>query len=270
MPLYWRLFEGTPAFNILMHRCMWAFPFLFLFASIQKKWVLPEKIAFDRKRFPWLIASGLLIGSNWWIYIYGVESHHVIEMSLGYFLSPLFSAAMGVLIVRERLVFFQWIGVITVGVGVAWYSTVVGHIPYMALGLALTFSFYGLIRKVTPVHPMTALLTETMILFFVAIGYLILHPGNTLFGETWDVHYKLLVLSGPLTSLPLLWFAAGVRGLTMTTMGILNYISPTGKLILAVFFFGEVLTTTEFASFALLWCGIVVYLRATFVRYQRN
>lgn len=268
MPLYWRLFEGTSAFVVFLHRCLWAFPFLILFALVLKRNELKEILAFDVKRFPWLATSGLLIGANWWIYIYGVEAHQVVEMSLGYFLAPLLSAAMGVVFLRERLSLGQWIGVLAVVLGVGFYGFNVGRIPVMAIGLALTFSFYSLIRKVVQVHPVSALTTETFVLFVLAAFYAATGPENLVFGQGWDDHRTLLILGGTLTALPLLWFAVGVRGLTMTTMGMLNYISPTGKFIIAVFLFGEVVTNADLWAFCLIWSGIIWYLASTYRRQK--
>ena len=268
MPLYWRIFAGMSPFVVFLHRCLWAFPFLFLFmilfSRLQKKWLIPEWIAFDRKRFPWLCLSALLIGGNWWIYIYGVETHQVLEMSLGYFFSPLLSAAMGVVFLKERLTRNQWVGVAAVISGVCVYSFSAGRIPVMAIGLALTFSFYGLIRKLVNVHPLTALSTETFVLMTIAVIYAVVSPPATLFGQGWAQHQNLLVLGGALTAVPLLWFAVGVRGLSMTTMGMLNYISPTGKFLIAVLVFGEVVEPSVLAAFFLIWSGIAVYLVATY------
>ncbi|MCX6124973.1 MAG: EamA family transporter RarD [Proteobacteria bacterium] len=268
MPIYWRIFAGISPFVVFLHRCLWAFPFLFLFmilfSRLQKKWLIPEWIASDRKRFSWLCLSAVLIGGNWWIYIYGVESHQVLEMSLGYFFSPLLSAAMGVVFLKERLTRQQWIGAGAVVIGVCLYSFSAGRIPTMAIGLALTFSFYGLIRKLVNVHPLTALSTETFVLMTIAAIYAVVRPPATLFGEGWAQHHTLLVFSGALTAVPLLWFAVGVRGLSMTTMGMLNYISPTGKFLIAVLVFGEVIEPQALAAFGLIWSGIAVYLFATY------
>ena len=265
MPLFWRLFEGTPAFIIFLHRCIWSLPFL-VFLSLIGDRQSQKVLAFDHGRWPWLILSGLLIGANWWIYILGVERHQVVEMSLGYFLSPLLSASLGVFFLKERLTPGQWAGVALVVAGVALYSANIGHVPFLAMGLAVTFSGYSLVRKVVRAPPMSALTTEALVLFILAGFYLLTSPPDPQVSEAWALHSWKLVLGGTLTALPLLWFAHAVRGLTMTSLGMINYISPTGKFLIALAVFGEIVTTTELWAFGILWTGILVYLAFTYHR----
>jgi chloramphenicol-sensitive protein RarD len=265
MPLFWRLFEGTPAFVVFIHRCVWSFPFLILLgliASRQSK----DLMAVDRGRLPWLCLSGFLIGANWWIYIYGVSRHQVVEMSLGYFFAPLLTAALGVLVLRERLTLGQWAGVAMVTAGVVLYGWNIGHAPWLALGLAVTFSGYSLVRKMVKAAPLSALTTESLFLFVVAIIYLLTSGSDAELGEAWRSHSGLLVLSGSLTALPLLWFAVAVRGLSLTTLGMLNYISPTGKFIIATLIFGELVSAQQVWSFGVLWSGILLYMMFTYRR----
>ncbi len=263
MPLFWRLFEGTPAFIIFIHRSLWAFPFL-IGISFLPMFRRQPLFDFDRQRLPWLALSGIMIGANWWIYIYGVAAQRVIEIRLGYFLSPLLSAALGVVFLKERLTRWQWLGVSLVCAGVVCYGIHIWTVPTMAIGLALTFSAYSLIRKVVSVAPMTALTTETFILFLLAIAYLIFARQDPDFLMAWDNHAWLLALAGTMTAIPLLWFAVAVRGLTMTTMGMLNYISPTGKFLIAILLFGEPISAVDFLFFMLIWVGVGIYLHATY------
>jgi chloramphenicol-sensitive protein RarD len=265
MPLFWRLFEGTPAFIVFLHRCVWSLPFLVLLSFVGNR-QSRDVLALDRGRLPWLVLSGLLIGANWWIYIYGVAQHQVVEMSLGYFLAPLLSAALGVILLRERLTYGQWAGVALVVLGVSIYGINVGHAPVLAVGLAVTFSGYSLVRKIVKAPPLAALTTESLVLFLLAIFYLLTTASDPDMSLAWQKHRGLLVLGGTLTAVPLLWFAHAVRGLSLTSLGMLNYISPTGKFIIAVAIFGEVVTVGEFWSFGILWLGISIYLFFTFQR----
>lgn len=265
MPLFWRLFEGTPAFIVFLHRCVWSLPFLVVLSFVGRR-QSNEVLVLDRGRWPWLILSGLLIGANWWIYIEGVNRHQVVEMSLGYFFSPLMSAAMGVFFLRERLSIGQWLGVALVTVGVVCYGVEIGRVPLLALALALTFSFYGLVRKMVKAPPLSALTTEAALLFVLACFYLLTSGSDPELAEAWRNHSWQLVLSGAVTSLPLLWFAFAVRGLSLTSLGMLNYISPTGKFIIAVALFGELVTSSELWAFGLIWGGIAIYLAFTYRR----
>jgi chloramphenicol-sensitive protein RarD len=265
MPLFWRLFEGTSAFIVFLHRCVWSLPFLVLLSLVSRR-QSRDVLAIDRGRLPWLVLSGLLIGANWWIYIYGVSQHQVVEMSLGYFLAPLLSAALGVLLLREKLTYGQWLGVALVILGVGIYGANVGHVPILAIGLAVTFSGYSLVRKLVKAPPLAALTTESLVLFFIAVFYLLTSTNDPEMSAAWQKHSGLLVLGGTLTALPLLWFAHAVRGLSLTTLGMLNYISPTGKFIIAVALFGELVSRNELWSFAVLWLGILIYIFFTFKR----
>jgi chloramphenicol-sensitive protein RarD len=265
MPLYWHLFKGTPAFVVFIHRCIWSLPFLVLLSFVSDR-QSKDVLALDRGRWPWLVLSGLLIGANWWIYILGVERQQVVEMSLGYFFSPLLSAALGVFVLRERLSWGQWLGVLLVAIGVGIYGRSVGHFPILALALAGTFSFYSLIRRWVRVSPFSALTTEAAVLFAFACFYLLTSPNDPDFAEAWRNHHWLLVLSGAITALPLLWFAYAVRGLTLTSLGMINYISPTGKFLVAVLVLGEIVSTPDLWSFGVIWGGIAVYLAFTYRR----
>lgn len=268
MPLFWRIFEGVDAFVVFLHRCLWSFPFLVLIHLLRTD-KTQKLFGFDRGRLPWLVTSALLIGANWWIYIYGVHAHQVVEMSLGYFFSPLLSAAMGVLFLRERLTWGQWLGVASVVCGVALYSVNIGRLPVMAIGLALTFSLYSVVRKVVKVPPFTALVTEMFVLCLFAAFFAATNPVEFTFGEAWQRQSWLLMAGGALTALPLLWFAVAVRGISMTSMGMLNYISPTGKFLIATLLFHEVVTPVDFWAFGAIWTGIVLYLAFTY-RRQRS
>lgn len=265
MPIFWRLFEGTPAFIVFLHRCLWSFPFLFFLAMLfsQNK---KDIFVLNRGRWPWLFVSAFLIGANWWIYILGVERHQVVEMSLGYFIAPLLTAAMGVIFLRERLSRGQWLGVLLVVFGSAVYGAAVGELPVLAIGLAVTFSGYSVVRKMVKAPPFQALMTEAFFLFVVSLFYAATNRPDPTMSEAWVAHGWLLVLGGGLTALPLLWFAYGVRGLTLTTLGMINYISPTGKFLIAVLVFNELVTDQQIWSFAILWFGIIIYLASTYRR----
>jgi chloramphenicol-sensitive protein RarD len=259
VPLFWKLFEGVSSEVVLIHRCLWSLPAVVIllywrgergreFRKLSSKQVLG------------LVASGLLIGSNWWIYIYGVQSHHVLEMSLGYFFAPLLSSLLGIMVLKERISMIQMAALLCVTSGVVLYANAVDRIPLMALSLAVTFSIYSIIRKVLQVPSMVGLAVECFVLLVMSLPFLVMGMHREVFGAFWVDKWWLCVLAGALTVFPLIWFAVAARGLSLVTLGMLNYLSPSGKFLLAIFVFGEALFPGQLAAFGVIWLGIFIYL----------
>lgn len=257
--MFWRLLEGTPAYVILLNRCLWSFPFLLIVTSAVRQY-RKDLVRVKASMLPWIFISSILIALNWWIYIVGVNAHMVLEVSLGYFFSPLLTASLGVFFLKERLRVWQWIGIALVILGVALYSVSFGKIPVIAVGLALTFSLYSLVRKISQAPAMAAITIEAGFVFAIALGYVGFASADPSLRQAWDEHKTLLVLAGTLTAIPLLWFSIAVRGLSLTTLGLLNYISPTGKFLIAIFVFQESFSPTVGLAFGAIWIGIFVYL----------
>jgi chloramphenicol-sensitive protein RarD len=195
------------------------------------------------------------------MYVWAVQNGHVLDASLGYFILPLVNVAMGYVLLRERPRLWQWVAVALASAGVLWLTVQAGHLPWIALFLAFTFGFYGLLRKVATLGALEGLALETMILAplaVVVLGWWAGHgQGVLVHGDTRMM--GLLLLAGPLTAIPLLLFAAGARRVPLTTMGILQYISPSLQFALGVWMFGEPVAPARFVGFALIWTALVVY-----------
>lgn len=259
-PLYFRALDGIPPLEILAHRIAWSAVFMVLLVAAWRRW--PEVLRQLRapRNLARLSLSAVLISANWLIYIWAVNAEHVVEASLGYFVNPLVSVLLGVTFLREPLSRRQVVAVALAAAGVLALVIRVGHLPWIALSLALTFGLYGLVRKRTPVDAIAGLLGEVAVLAPVALLYLALGAarGGIHLGEG-SVQTALLVAIGAVTAVPLMWFAVGVRRLRLATIGILQYVTPTMQLAIAVFAFGEPFTGAHRVAFGCIWVALAVY-----------
>jgi len=260
-PLYWRLLESIPALQIMAQRVVWctAFVLLYLCLRYRLSWLAPLRAS---PRVLMLLATtALLIGCNWWLYIWAVNAGHVVETSLGYFINPLVSVALGVLVLHERLNPRQWLAVTIALVGVAYLSLKFGQPPWIALGLALSFGAYGLLRKLAQVGAVPGLAVENIVLLLPALAVLLATSGGSgrIFAglDGWSI--VLLIATGPTTALPLIWFAYGARRVPLSLMGILQYIAPSLQLLCAVLIFNEPFTRTHLVGFACIWAALAIY-----------
>lgn len=265
MPLYWHLLRSVPALQILLHRIVWS-------TLLVGAWLLWREgrgwlRVLARPRAAWMLAaSGLLIGANWGLYIWAVNNGHVVESSLGYFINPLLSVLLGVVFLRERLTRAQWASVAVAALGVSWLALRFGQLPWIALALATTFALYGLIRKLVAVDAMAGLAIEGGYLLLPALAVLgwseahgaggFLASDGSGYGATRDV---LLVASGALTALPLIGFAYGVRRAPLSTIGLLQYISPTLQFLIGVFAFHEGFDRDRAVGFAFIWLALAMF-----------
>ena len=211
-----------------------------------------------------LSAGAVLIALNWLTFIYSVSSQQVLQASLGYFINPLLSIALGMIFLRERLRPWQWVAVVVAALAVANLSLQGSGLPWIAVSLAASFGFYGLVRKKVDINSLHGLLVESSILLPVALVVLALaHPGDI----SRDT-YGILSLSGFITAVPLLCFGAAVRRLQLSTMGFLQYIGPTLQFLVAVVLFHEPLDRAKLASFALCWLGIAIYVADSILHHS--
>jgi len=254
-PLYFHVLSEVAPWVILCHRIAWSVLFLGLVVSIRGEWNAVRPILRSRRNVLLLSAGSVLIALNWLIFIYAVVSHQVVETSLGYFINPLLSVALGVIFLRERLRARQWLAVLIAGVAVANLALRGGGFPWIAVSLAFSFGFYGLVRKTVDINSLHGLLVETALLFPVALGALALAPAPATPAATLGI----LSLSGIITAVPLLMFGVALRRLRLSTIGFLQYIGPTGQLLVALLVFHEPLDRAKFTSFAVCWLGIAVY-----------
>jgi len=271
-PLYWHLLNAVPSMLIIAHRIIWSTLLVvgWLLLSSRLDWL--RRIAAQPGALRMLGLSGLSIGFNWGLYIWAVNAGHVIESSLGYYINPLVSVLLGVVILKERLRPTQWLAVGCAGLGVAWLTWSAGTVPWIALGLALSFGLYGLLRKIVAVDAVAGLGVESLYLFLPALGFALWsehgHGGGFLQG--WTLRDDLLlVCGGVVTAVPLIAFASGVRRIPLSLVGILQYITPTMQLMFGVWFFHERFDAARVAGFIAIWIGLLLFLGESLWRSRR-
>jgi len=271
-PIYFKLLERIPALEIITHRAIWSAAFGALLLLVWKHPGWWRELRENPKRIAVLGASGLLIASNWLVYVWAVNNGHMIEASLGYYINPLINVLLGLVILRERLRPLQWAAVALAALGVAQQLWQLGSLPWVSLVLALTFGFYGLIRKQAPVAALPGLVVETWMLLPLALGWLLLFAdGPSTHAEFWTTKDALwLAAAGPITLVPLVCFNAAARHLPYATLGFLQYLAPTLVLLQAIFLFGEHLDSTRLVSFGCIWLALVVYSVDIWYRLSRN
>nr|WP_255771880.1 EamA family transporter RarD [Microbulbifer guangxiensis] len=259
-PLYFKLLGGISAPEILAHRSIWSLALALVILVLIGK--LPDLLATlrDRKRMRTLALSTLLIGSNWLVFIWAITNAHLLDASLGYYINPLINVLLGVLFMGERLRPLQWLAVALAAIGIGHELWQFGELPLVALFLALSFGFYGLVRKRAPVESLTGLGIETLYMLPVALLYLLWSdsPTSNLADNSWQLN-SLLVLAGPVTLLPLLLFNIAARRLNLSTVGFLQYLAPTLMLLLATLAFGEPFNQAKLVTFAFVWIGLALY-----------
>jgi len=260
IPLYWRLLSALSPVEILAHRVAWSLVFVGAAVLAMGDRDSLRAALRDRRTRALLGASSLLIGVNWVVFIASIQMHRLSEASLGYFINPLVNVALGVAVFRERLRPGQGASIASALVGVVILVAFNGSFPWIALALASTFAAYGLIRKLAPVPSAVGLLVETLVLSPLALTYLghlaSSHSGAFALGPST---LALLSLSGPLTALPLVWFARAARALPLSTLGIVQYVAPTLQFLIAVFVLGEPMPAARWAAFGFIWLALVIF-----------
>lgn len=260
VPAYWKLLVEMPPGEVLAYRVVYTLVLVLLIIGLNQRWGEVLGLLANRRTLLTLLASTVCIGANWLAFIQAVDDGNVLDASMGYFLNPLVNVALGVLVLKERLRPLQWAAVATAAAGVVHLSLSVGSPPWIALFLAVTFSLYGLIRKRLPVSPLIGLTVETIMMLPLAVVYLTWRLGNgaSAMGGEWGLAAALAV-SGPVTALPLICFAAAARRLRYSTLGFFQYLAPTGHFLLAVLVYNEVADTARLLAFAGIWMAIVLY-----------
>jgi chloramphenicol-sensitive protein RarD len=259
LPIYWKLLQAVPALEILAHRIVWACLFTLLLVLGRRQLRALGAALRRPKILVAFAASGLLLTFNWYIYIWAVNDGHIVETSLGYFINPLINVLLGVLFLGERLRIGQVVAIGMALLGVIVLAVHYGSPPWIALALAGTFGLYGLLRKTASLDSLVGLSVETLIVLPLALGYLFwLGPANQ-FGQVSLTTELLMIGTGIITAIPLLLFAAGARQITMTSLGLLQYIAPTLQFSIGVLIYGEPLTTERLAGFVLIWIALAIY-----------
>jgi chloramphenicol-sensitive protein RarD len=256
IPLYFKAVATVPPVEVLGQRVVWSFAFLAVAVFVVRRWDALAKALGNRQVLLALAASTLLLAVNWFTYIYAVSANRVVEASLGYFLNPLVNVVIGVTLLKEKLRSWQLGSVVLAIAGVA----ILGA-PPIAITLALTFAFYGLLRKTVAADGLVGLFIETMLLLPVAAAYLgyLAVVGRSSFDTSDPRMCLLLAASGIVTAVPLLLFAAAARRLRFATLGFLQYLAPSIQFLLAVFAFGEAMTPIKWAAMSLIWTAVAIY-----------
>lgn len=270
-PLFFALFDGVPAFEILIHRIVWSCLFLIGLISLLRRWPPVVAALGQPRRLGRVLACALLIGLNWGIYIYAVESQRVLQASLGYFLTPLVNVALGMLVLREVMARLQLVALGLACLAIALQFAMLREPPWISLVLALSFGSYGLFRKQVPLDGLSGLFVETLLLFPLALLALawLSWQGESHFAA--DPHISLLlIVSGVITALPLMAFAGAARRLRLATLGFLMYINPSIQFFIALTIFGEPLGMLQLATFVMIWVGLALYSWSSWQSRQRQ
>jgi chloramphenicol-sensitive protein RarD len=260
VPVYWRLLAEVPAFEITVHRVLWCALFVLAVSLARGRWQQLLAMLRNRRLLGTLALTSILISVNWTIYIYCVATHQLVESSLGYYINPLVSIVLGVALFGERLSRLRLAAVLLATGAVGVKAVELGHLPWIAPALALSFGFYGYFRKKADVDALDGLTVETWILFPLTLGLVVYWglSGNGAFPAANARTDTLLILGGPITALPLAMFAAGARRIRLSTLGFLQYFSPSITLALAVFGFGEPFSRVDAITFGLVWAALLL------------
>lgn len=272
MPVFFKLFENVPILEVASHRVVWCVPLLLAILLLRRQMASLLAVLSNARAVALLLLSAGLIAVNWLIYIYAVTSDHVIAASLGYFLNPLLNVLLGYVFLSERLSKIQLAAVILAGIGVIILASGALNTLWISISLALSFGFYGLVRKIAPAESLPGLTIETAILMPLAAGYAIwiFYNGP---GTGWGSNITmngLLMFGAVMTAVPLLLFGSATRKIGYGTIGFIQYIGPTIQFLLAMLIYNEPLNLSQIACFALIWCALILFSRDAWQRYRRS
>lgn len=259
-PLYWPLLEPAGAVEILANRIVWSLAVVLILLLAARRWSWIRPLLRDRRRLGLLVLAGFVIAVNWGIYIYGVNSGHVVETSLGYFINPLLTVALGVLVLGEHLRWVQWLAVGLGSVAVVVLTIDYGRLPWIALLLAASFGTYGLVKKTVGMGPVESLTVETSALFVPALVFLVVlqASGRSTFLTEGPAHAALLAATGVVTAVPLLAFGGSANRVPLTWLGIMQYLTPAMQFMLGILVFHEAMPPSRWIGFGLVWLGLLV------------
>jgi chloramphenicol-sensitive protein RarD len=260
-PLYWPLLKPSGALEILAHRMVWSLVAVVVILAVRRHWSWIGELLRSPRKLGLLTLAAALITVNWGVYIYAVNTGHVVESALGYFINPLVSVLFGVLLLKERLRPWQWGAVGLGAVAVVVLTLDYGRLPWIALVLAASFGTYGLVKKIAQVGSAESMTIETLVLLLPALGYLFYleQQGTATFGSTGPGHALLLVGAGVITAVPLLCFTSAAIRVPLTMMGLLQYIAPVLQFIVGVFVAHEVMPPSRWIGFAIVWIALSLF-----------
>jgi len=262
VPVYFKAVRYVPALEVLAHRIVWSVPFVAVLVTVAGGWTTTRDLLRSPRKLLFLVGSALLVAVNWLTFITAVSTDRILETSLGYYINPLVSVALGVVFLGERLRRAQVVAIALAAAGTTVLAVGLGHPPWIALTLAVSFGLYGLLRKVVGVGAMTGLLVETSLMLPAAAVYLMVlaRNGNASFGPGSPTTSVLLALGGVVTALPLIWFAAAAARLPYSTVGVFQYIAPSLSFLLAVLVYGEPFTGIHAVTFGCIWTALALFV----------
>jgi chloramphenicol-sensitive protein RarD len=270
LPVYWKLLHHVPAVQLLGHRIVWSFVALFVMILLLRQWKTFRVAAFTPRVLRIYLLAAAFIGVNWLTYVWAVNSNHMVETSLGYFINPLLSVLMGVIFFRERLRPWQWVPVGLAAAGVLYLTIAFGALPWIALTLAFSFALYAVVKKIAPLISLHGLMLETSILLLPATAYLFYSDtvGNGIFLHSGLSSDLLLIGAGLTTTIPLLMFSSATQRIPLSLIGILQYISPTLQFLLGVFVYKEPFSMTQFLGYSIVWIALIMFALEGYSAYR--
>lgn len=260
-PIYWKLLKHIPALQLLGHRIGWSFILLVVVLLFTRRWNDFRKAITSPKIQRAYLAAAILIGINWLTYVWAVNAGFIVETSLGYFINPLVSVLLGVVLLKEQIRPWQWVAIGIAAVGVLYLTVSYGSLPWISLTLAFSFGFYGLVKKTAPLNAIQGLTLETGILFLPSVGWLVFADltGEGAFLHTGLISDILMAGAGIVTTIPLLMFANAAKMIPLSMMGILQYIAPTIQLVIGVIVFHESFSSTRVIGFSIVWLALLIF-----------
>jgi chloramphenicol-sensitive protein RarD len=271
MPIWLKQIKSVPPLQILGHRIVWSLLLLLIVILIRGDWQELRQSLRNKRTLGIYTLAALLLSANWLTYIWAVNSDHIVESSLGYFINPLVNVILGVLLFREKLRKWQWAPIVMAGMGVIYLTFDYGRLPWIALTLAFTFAFYAVVKKVAPLGSLRGLTIETMILFLPAAIYLgtLEATGSGYFGHHGFLQDGYLAFAGVITAVPLLLFGSAARSIPLSMVGILQYIAPTCQFLIGVFVYDEPFTLARLTGFVIIWLALVFLWLEGFINNRR-
>lgn len=260
-PIYFKSIADVSPLEILSHRVIWSFFLLAALLHFGRRWRSVYSVIKDKTKVTYLLFSSVLIGANWLIFIWAVNTNHMLDASLGYYINPLINVLLGMVFLGERLRKLQWFAVTLAACGVLVQLFVFGSVPIVAIALAMSFGFYGLLRKKVSLDAQTGLFIETAVLLPAAFIYLLFianTPTSNMLDNPWQLN-SLLIAAGVITTLPLLCFTGAATRLKLSTLGFFQYIGPSLMFLLAVLIYGEPFSADKAITFAFIWGALAVF-----------
>lgn len=260
-PIYWKLLQDVPPLEILGHRVVWSLAVVIILLAVRQNWAWMGRMLSRPAILRAAALTALLLIANWFMYIWANNNGHIVEASLGYFITPLVSVLLGLVVLRERLRPGQWLAIGIAAAGVGYLLLNAGGLLWISFGLALTFGFYGLLRKTAHLGSLEGLTVEMGILFLPALAWLVYlqFTGVASFGRSDALTTMLLVGCGLVTAVPLLFFARGAKQVPLSALGVLQYVAPTLQFLLGVLVYGEAFTTARLIGFSIIWTALILY-----------